>query len=230
MQHHERQDRLLVALDCIIFGFSEGRLNLLLIRRDFEPQRGEWSLMGGFLRKEENLDAAANRILLELTGLQDVYLEQFHIFGDVDRDPVARTLSVGYFALVNQEEAGRQLSDEYSAHWVPLSEVPELIYDHGDMVNRALRSLRYRATHEPVGFELLPDRFTLTQLQRLYEAVFGQTIDAGNFRRRLKKMDYIDRLPEKDFNDSKRGAWYYRFHPERYARSRKEGLTFLLKP
>jgi ADP-ribose pyrophosphatase YjhB (NUDIX family) len=230
MQYHLLQDRLLIALDCIIFGFSEDRLHLLLVRRDFEPQSGEWSLMGGFLRKEESLNSAANRVLLELTGLSDVYLEQFHIFGEVDRDPVARTLSVGYFALVNQEEASRELSDKYSAHWVPLDEVPELIYDHNEMVKRALRSLRYRATHEPVGFELLPKKFTLTQLQRLYEAIFGQAIDAGNFRRRLKKMDYIDRLPDKDFSDSKRGAWYYRFHPERYAKSCEEGLTFLLKP
>ncbi|OAV45298.1 NUDIX domain-containing protein [Lewinella sp. 4G2] len=230
MSPYSQQDRLLVALDSIIFGFDAGALNLLLIKRNFEPASGRWSLMGGFLRAGESLDAAASRVLEELTGLQQVYLEQFHVFGSVDRDPVERTISVGYYSLVNQTVVSRQLSDRYAAHWVPLREVPKLIFDHNAMVTTALARLRYQATHQPIGFELLPERFTLSQLQKLYEAIFDRPIDAGNFRRRIKKMDFIERLEEKDFSDSKRGAWYYRFHPERYAEALKNGGTFLLTP
>ncbi len=219
-----------VAVDCIIFGFQNGRLNLLLIRRDFEPRRGEWSLMGGFLREREALDEAAARVLEELTGLREVYLEQFKAFGAVDRDEGERTVSVGYYALLNQKEAELQLSEEYAAHWVPLTDIPPLIFDHGEMVTAALRRLRHRATHEPVGFELLPEKFTLTQLQTLYEAIFGTPIDAGNFRRRLRKMDYLERLDEKDTTNSRKGAWYYHFVAEGYAMAKRNGVDFLLKP
>ncbi len=230
MEAYDRQDRLLIAVDCIIFGFSQGQLNLLLIRRDFAPRRGEWSLMGGFLRREESLDECAARVLQDLTGLNEVYLEQFKAFGAVERDEAERTVSVGYFALVNQEYATARLSDDYSAHWVTLTELPELIFDHSEMVAAALQQLRYRATHEPVGFELLPNRFTLSQLQTLYEAIFGRPIDSGNFRRRLRKMDYLQQLNEKDANGSKKGAWYYHFLPEGYAAAKREGSDFLLKP
>lgn len=230
MQNYPAQDRLLLAVDCIIFGFWEDQLNLLLIRRDFEPHRGEWSLMGGFLRREENLSAGAKRVVNSLTGLQDVYLEQFQTFGKVDRDTVERTVSVGYYALVNQERTSAQLSDQYAACWTPLTDLPPLVFDHEEMVSAALAALRYRATHEPVGFELLPEYFTLTQLQRLYEAIFKQSIDAGNFRRRLRRMDFLEQTNEKDFSESRRGAWYYRFRPDDYAAARRDGIPFLLKP
>lgn len=230
MQNYPTQDRILLAVDCIILGFSEDQLNLLLIRRDFEPHRGEWSLMGGFLRREEDLDAGAKRVVHSLTGLRDVYLEQFQTFGAVNRDTVERTVSVGYYALVNQERTIAQLSDQYAAKWTPLTELPPLVFDHEQMVNAALKALRYRATHEPVGFELLPERFTLTQLQRLYEAIFDQAIDAGNFRRRLRRMAYLEQTDEKDFSESRRGAWYYRFRPDDYAAARRDGIPFLLKP
>jgi 8-oxo-dGTP diphosphatase len=230
MHNYPAQDRLLLAVDCIIFGYAGDQLNLLLIRRDFEPHRGEWSLMGGFLRRSEDLDAGAQRVVKNLTGLQEVYLEQFHTFGKVGRDSVERTISVGYYALVNQAQATAQLSEQYAARWTPLTDLPPLIFDHQDMVNAALAALRYRATHEPVGFELLPEKFTLTQLQRLYEAIFTQPIDAGNFRRRLRRMDYLEQTDEKDFSESRRGAWYYRFLPDQYGAARRNGIPFLLKP
>ena len=208
MNHYSSQDNFHIAVDCIIYGFSKRRLQLLLIKRDFAPRRGEWSLMGGFVRKGESLDGAASRVLTDLTGLQDVYLEQFRAFGEIDRDPVARTISVGYFALVNQEALSGQLSTDYVAHWVALADEPPLIFDHDEVLRLALQRLRYRAKHEPIGFELLPERFTLSALQVLYEAIFGQPIDAGNFRRRLKKMDFVERLDEKDFSESRKATWW----------------------
>ncbi len=230
MKAYDQQTRLLVAVDCIIFGFREGKLNLLLIRRDFAPRRGEWSLMGGFLKEDESLDAAAARVLQELTGLKDVYLEQFKAFGEVHRDEAERTVSVGYYALVEQDKVKQQLSEDYAAHWVSIDDIPPLIFDHREMVVAALRRLRHRATHEPVGFELLPEKFTITQLQSLYEGIFGTHIDAGNFRRRIRKMDYLERLDEKDTSGSRKGAWYYHFVSERYVAAKSEGSDFLLKP
>ncbi|WP_116108087.1 NUDIX hydrolase [Lewinella sp. IMCC34191] len=230
MKAYDQQSRLLVAVDCIIFGFKEGKLNLLLIRRDFEPRRGEWSLMGGFLKEDESLDDAAARVLKELTGLTEVYLEQFRAFGEVNRDEAERTVSVGYYALVEQPVVDKQLSRDYAAHWVSVDDIPPLVFDHREMVAAALRRLRHRATHEPVGFELLPEKFTITQLQALYEGIFGTSIDAGNFRRRLRKMDYLERLAEKDTSGSRKGAWYYQFKSERYAAAKSEGSDFLLKP
>ncbi len=230
MQHYDHPDRLLVAVDCIVFGFAAGQLQLLLIRRDFAPHRGAWSLMGGFLHRDESLAAAAHRVLRELTGLDEIYLEQFRAFGEVDRDSVERTVSVGYYALVDRAAVSPQLSDRYAAHWVPIDAIPPLIFDHAEMVSLALERLRYRAMHEPVGFGLLPERFTLSQLRELYEAIFGRAIDPGNFRRRLRNMDFLVRTDEKDFRGSRRGAWLYRFQADRYAEAKEAGFSFLLKP
>ncbi len=128
--HYQNNDRILVALDCIIFGFDRRGLKLLLIKRDFEPEKGKWSLMGGFLNRNESLDDAADRILHKLTGLQNVYLEQLYGFGEVDRDPVERTVSIAYYALINIREHDRELLEQYGARWFPVDELPELIFDH----------------------------------------------------------------------------------------------------
>ncbi len=230
MTTYAHPDRLLLAVDCIILGFLNNRLNILIVRRGIEPRWGDWALMGGLVYGGEAVDEAAARVTEELTGLADVYLEQFHTFGEVERDEGDRIVSVAYYALVNQRIATSQLSEEYHARWVPITEVPELVFDHNEMVESALERLRYRATHEPVGFALLPDKFTLTQLQALYESIFGRSIDPGNFRRRLRKMQYLKRQDEKDLSTSRKGAWYYIYNPEAYTAAREAGEEFLLKP
>lgn len=230
MSPYAHLDRILLAVDCIILGYHAGQLNLLVVRREIEPRKGTPSLMGGFVLADEAVDAAAARVTHELTGLDGVYLEQFHAFGEVDRDEGARIVSVGYYALVQQEVATQQLSTDHDARWVPFNEVPELVFDHNRMVEEAMDRLRYRATHEPVAFELLPEKFTLTQLQALYESLFMQRIDPGNFRRRLRKMTYLKRLAEKDVSTSRKGAWYYTFDQNDYIAAREQGAEFLLKP
>lgn len=230
MQGHDHPDRLLIAVDCIIFGFLNGQMHILIIRREEEPYRGEWALMGGFLHIDESLDDAAARVLKKLTGVTGVYLEQFRAFGDVDRDGIERTVSVAYYALVRHEEVQVQLSADYGARWAPLYELPPLVFDHRDMVTAALRRLRYRAIHEPVAFQLLPERFTLSQLQTLYESIFNTGIDAGNFRRRLRKMPYLEQLDEKDLSTSKKGAYYYRLRLDQFEEAVDQGHEFLLKP
>ena len=230
MTTYAHPDRLLLAVDCIILGFLNGQLNILLVRRAVEPRRGMWALMGGLVYAEESVDDAAARVTKELTGLEDIYLEQFHTFGAVKRDEGDRIVSVAYYALVNQGIATSQLSKDYDAHWVPITEVPALVFDHNEMVDSALERLRYRATHEPVGFALLPQRFTLTTLQTLYESIFRRSIDPGNFRRRLRKMHYLERQDEKDVSTSRKGAWYYIYNEVAYAKAREAGEEFLLKP
>lgn len=228
--YYKDHDRILVALDCIIFGFDRSGLKLLLIKRDFEPEKGKWSLMGGFLKREESLDEAADRILQKLTGLENDYLEQLYGFGEVDRDPVDRTISIAYYALINILEQDKELVEKYSACWFPVDELPDLIFDHKEMVEAAKARLRYRASHEPVGFELLPEKFTLPELQTLYEAIYETSLDKRNFRRRILSMDVLIKTDEKQKKYSKKGAFLYKFDEKKYKEKLDGGGSFTFKP
>ena len=167
MTKYQKQTRILAAVDCIIFGFDGQTLKLLLIQRGFEPERGKWSLMGGFIQPDESSDTAAVRILKSLTGLEGVYLEQLASFSEPKRDPIERTISIAYFTLIDIHQYEKQLTDEYHPEWVPLTKVPNLIFDHNKMVAMAKEKLRYKAALHPLLFELLPQKFTLPQLQSL---------------------------------------------------------------
>ena len=208
MQKYSKQTRLLLAVDCIIFGFDGEALKILLIKRGFQPEKGNWSLMGGFVQTSESIDQAANRILKQLTGIDGVYLEQLHTFGDTDRDPIERTASVAYFALIDIHKYETQLSNDYHAEWFPLKRVPKLVFDHQEMVEAAKRRIRYKAALHPILFELLPKKFTLPQLQILYESVFNTTIGKRNFSKRVLATGLLIKLNDKDKAGSKRGAYY----------------------
>jgi hypothetical protein len=182
--------------------------------------------MGGFLNQGESIEQAAERVLLDLTGLTDVFMEQIGVFGEVDRDPGERVLSTAYFALINIHDYDFQLAKSHNAVWLPLNELPELIFDHREMVNRAIRALRRRAGHQPIGFNLLSELFTLSQLQTLYEAIYGEQLDKRNFRKKIHEMDILEKLEEKDKSASKRGAYYYRFNKEKYDRRLEDGVIF----
>ncbi len=228
--YYKDYDHILTALDCIIFGFDYNELKLLLIKRDFEPEKGNWSLMGGFLRSEENLDDAAGRILLNLTGLQNIYLEQLYAFGTVDRDPVERTVSIAYYALIDIHMHDKELMKEHGASWFPINELPQLIFDHSQMVDAALTRLRYKASHEPVGFELLPEKFTLPELKNLYEGIYDTELDKRNFRRRILSMDVLVKTDEKTHKYSKKGAYLYRFDKDKYKEKVTNGDSLVFKP
>jgi 8-oxo-dGTP diphosphatase len=162
---YKNEEKILVAVDCIIFGFDQNdeELKILLIKRNFAPEKGKWSLMGGFLHPNETLKEAATRILYSLTGFQNVYLEQLRAYSEIDRDPVERTVSVTYYALINIEQHDVELIKKYSARWFKMSNCPKLIFDHNEMVEDAVDRLRYRATTQPIGFELLPAKYTMRQ-------------------------------------------------------------------
>lgn len=220
-EYYSRHPRFYHAVDCIIFGFSEGELSLLLLKRKFDPGKGEWSLMGGFVQEGESMDNAAKRVLAELTGLTNVYMEQVGSFGEVDRDPGERVISTAYYALININNYDRQLVEEHNAYWVKIDEVPTLLFDHQQMVDQARLLMKTQAATKPIGFNLLPELFTLTQLQSLYEAINGEPMDKRNFRKRVAEMDYIEKTKLIDKTSSKRGASLYKFNQEDYKKSLK---------
>jgi ADP-ribose pyrophosphatase YjhB (NUDIX family) len=227
-KYYQDEDRQLVAVDCIIFGFDAGYLKLLLIKRNFEPGKGQWSLAGGFLRRNESLDECASRVLHELTGLKEVYLEQLQSYGEVNRDPGERVVSIAYYALLNIRDHNLDLQYENEACWCPLESMPGLIFDHRDMVDKALRRLKRKIKIQPVGFELLPDRFTLPQLQSLYESIYQKELDKRNFRKKILSMELLDKLTEKDKSGSKKGAYFYRFNQRKYNQLVSDGFYFNL--
>jgi 8-oxo-dGTP diphosphatase len=217
LQQYEKQTKCLVALDSIIFGFDGQELKVLLVKRGVETHRDTWSLMGGWLHPNESLEKAAQRIVFELTGLDNVYLEQLATFGDPGRDPVERTVSIAYFALINVPDYDAKISHQFDAEWFPFNELPDLLFDHFEMVELAKERLRYKAAFHPIGFELLPEKFTLPQLLTLYQAIFGEkNIDKRNFARKLLSTHLIIKLKEKQKGVSKKGAFYYMLDSVRY--------------
>ncbi|MCU0468699.1 MAG: NUDIX hydrolase [Arcicella sp.] len=216
MNNYPHTNRILVALDCIVFGFDGEEIKLLLIKRNFEPEKGKWSLMGGFLESHEDLEVAANRILYDLTGLKDIYFEEIQTFGKVDRDPVERTLSVCFFALINIHAHDQDSAKAQNAYWINLKNRPELIFDHNQMVTIALERLRYKAALHPIGFELLPEKFTIPQLQKLYEAIYGNPLDRRNFSRKILSTGLLIDTGEKNENSATKKAILYQLDKEKY--------------
>jgi 8-oxo-dGTP diphosphatase len=214
-----------VAVDCIIFGFDHDKLKLLLIKRNFEPQKDKWSLMGGFVENNESVDEAALRVLDSLTGLKDIYLEQLYTYGDVERDLEDRVISVAYFALIKTNEF-EETSGNFQAKWFTLEEKPELIFDHDIMVDKALRRLKRKSKSQPIGFELLPDKFTIPQLQNLYEAIWMEKLDKRNFRKKIISTGVLKKLEEKDKESSKKGAFFYQFDKDKYDTLKIDGYVF----
>jgi len=216
MIEYSNQAHYLVAVDCIVFGFDGECLKLLLVKRGLEPEINQWSLIGGFVGPEESTDEAAARVLKKNTGLDGIYLEQFQVYGKPDRDPIERVLSVAYFALIDIHKYSTQLNTDYHAEWVPIKNKPELIFDHNTMVTDAWKKLRYKAALHPILFELLPKKFTLPQLQVLFEEVNDMKIDTGNFNRKIKSTGLLVKLEEKDKSSSKKGAFYFKLNNKRY--------------
>lgn len=214
-EYYNDQPHYPVAIDCIIFCLHEGSLRLLLVRRDFEPCKGEWSLMGGFVRETESLQEAACRVLKSLTGIEGVSMHQIGAFGGVNRDPAERVITIGYSALLNYSDIDHSTLREYDVKWVEVSNVPELIFDHNIMIAEALKQLRRSMFNENLAFSLLPEYFTLTQLQRLFESVLGRKEDKRNFRRRALESFNISATEMIDKESSRRGARLYKFNGQK---------------
>lgn len=226
LNNYNEEDKVIPAVDCIIFGFDDEDLKILLIKRDFEPEKGKWSLMGGFMKKNETFDKAANRVLNKLTGFHDIYMEQLYTFSEIDRDPVTRTISVAYFALINIKDHDEELIEQYSAKWFSVNNIPHLIFDHNQMVEKAIRRLRRRTSNKPIGFDLLPEKFTMRQLQKLYESILDEKLDKRNFINKINSLKILVKLDEKDKSTSRKGSYLYMFDKEKYEAKVMNGFTF----
>lgn len=224
MNYYNEHTKVFLSVDCIIFGFDEDQLKVLIGKRQMEPGQGQWSLYGGFVRNDESVDDAANRVLYELTGLRKLYMEQVGAFGSINRDPGERVVSIAYYALINVKDYDSSLRMQHGAEWVSINQLPELYSDHKQMLLRARQMMQVKISSEPISFKLLPSLFTLSQLQKLYEAVCGEQVDKRNFRKRVKDMDFIEKTELIDKTGSKRGAYLYRFNKKAY----KQDPTFKL--
>ncbi len=227
MNFYKGEPSILLAVDCIIFGFNGESLELLLIKRGIEPERNKWSLMGGFVQPTESPEGAASRVLKELTGLENVYMDHCGIFGDPKRESHERVVSMAYVALIDTHKYEHIISDHYEAKWFPLDKHPDLIFDHDQMITAAKRAIRTKAALYPILFELLPEKFTIPQIASLYECVYNIELDKRNFSRKLLASDLIIKLKEKDKENSKKGAFYYRLNTDIYKEKIMSFLRYL---
>jgi 8-oxo-dGTP diphosphatase len=218
-----------LTVDCVVFGMDEGDLKVLLIQRGVEPFLGKWALPGGFVRMEESLDAAARRELEEESGIRPSHLEQLYTFGDPGRDPRGRVVTVAYFALVKlSDHRVHAATDAREAAWFSVWDTPKLAFDHGEVLATALQRLKGKVRYQPIGFELLPPKFTLTQLQKLYEVILERELDKRNFRKKILAMDLLEELDEVEQDVSHRAARLYRFDHKKYKQLEKAGFNFEL--
>ena len=205
------QPRYPVAVDCVIFGYENDELKLLLYPRRFTPYKGEWSLMGGFVHMNESMDDTVNRVLKLTVGLENIFMDQVGAFSEPQRDPGGRVISMAYYALIRIDEHDTELVEDKGGKWWPITALPNLIFDHSQMVANALEKLQNNATFNLIGKELLPEYFTLTQLNNLYNAIFQREFNAGNFRKKLTTLNALEKLKTRDTQSSKRGAYFYKF-------------------
>ena len=227
MNHSYEFPRPALTVDCVVFGLDEDELEVMLIRRGLEPFAGRWALPGGFVRLDETLDEAARRELEEETGLRKVYLEQLYTFGAVDRDPRERVVTVAYYALVKlSDHKIRAATDATDAAWFSLSDLPDLAFDHAHILEVALERLKSKVRYQPIGFELLPRKFTLTQLQRMYEIILDRPLDKRNFRKKILGMDLLIELDEVQKDVAHRAARLYKFDDRHYRKLVKQGFSF----
>lgn len=219
------------SVDCVIFGFDEGELKVLLVERN-EPPYKEWkAIPGNLVYDTEDIDGAAKRVLYELTGLKDIFLEQFYSFGKIDRHPQGRVITVAYYSIIKRTDNGLHPVSGYTrkAFWWPADKIPKLAFDHNEIADKALATLRHKIQYEPVGFELLPEKFTLTQLQHIYEAILQKKIDKRNFRKKILSYGLLKELKEKQTGVSHRAASFFKFNKARYRSLKKRGFIFGMK-
>jgi 8-oxo-dGTP diphosphatase len=227
MPHSYQFARPALTVDIVVFALDERDLQVMLVQRDLAPFAGDWALPGGFVRVEEALDAAAARELRDETGLGNIFLEQLFTFGATDRDPRERVVTVAYFALVNLAgHAVAASTDARSAAWFSVNDVPSLAFDHQQILDVALERLRTKVRYQPLGFELLPEKFTLRQLQHLYEIILDRPLDKRNFRKKVLSMGIIKETSEIETDVAHRAARLFRFDKKAYDRLTKRGFNF----
>ena len=216
-----------LSVDCVVFGYHENKLKVLLIKRGAAPYKGGWALPGDLVYPNENIDVAAQRILKDLTGISKLFMEQTKVYGQVDRHPAGRVVTTGYYSLIDISKHDPHASAwAEGVYWVDFEEMPKLAFDHDSILNDAIETLRNKVRHMPIGFELLPQKFALAELQELYEAILDETYDKANFRKRIVSQDLLIDLNEMQKGVPHRPARLYSFDLERYELLKKKGFSF----
>lgn len=215
-QYYNEYSKFLLVTDCVVFCFKDNQLNVLLVKKDSEPSKGEWSLPTAFVNENESIDNTVRRALAAKTGLEDIFIEQVRCFGDLNRDPYARVISIMYYALINIHLYDEKLNKRNDAKWFPVKELPIMMYDQNVMVEEAIKRMRYRTMEKPVGLRMLPTLFTISQLHKLVEAIEDKPRDKRNFRKVVEEAYYIEKTDKIDKSCSKRGAALYRFNQRLY--------------
>ncbi len=225
IQHEvEQNKRIALSADCAIFGFAENKLKVLLIRCDIKKFKGQWSLLGDLIHPEEDLDSAAYRILKQRTGLDDIFLEQVHTFGNVKRHPAGRVITVSYYSLINIENHKLKIYDN-ELHWHDVDSVTDLAFDHQEIFTGCYQRLQKRILEQPLAFNLLPAKFSLRALQNLYEAILGIKMDRRNFRKKFFTMDLLTDLNEMETNVPHRPGKLYQFDYKKYEKKKKSWVA-----
>ncbi|MFY0606825.1 MAG: NUDIX hydrolase [Cyclobacteriaceae bacterium] len=221
-----QHEKIWLSIDSLVLGYDpeDENLKILLFERQLEPFANEWSLIGGFVNPNENTDDAARRVLQAFTGLNDVFLEQLHVFGQHDRDPGGQVVSILYWSLIKLDEIHKDIVVQHGARWFDIHQLPSVVMDHDQMIAKGIDTLKKRAVTSPIGFELLPSRFTLPQLLRLYEAIYDRKIDDRNFRKKILATNILQRLDQKDKSTSKKGAYLYEFDQKQYQKFKHSGF------
>lgn len=216
-----------LSVDAVVFGYEAGKISVLFIKRKYEPFKGSWAVPGGFILENETLEEAVQRELAEETGVQINYLEQLYTFGNPQRDPRGRVISIAYFALVKPKTFKIEAStDAEEVQWFSLDKLPTLAFDHTEILQIAIERLRGKITYEPIGFELLDEKFPFSDLEKLYTTVLGRAIDRRNFRKKINHLNILDELDEKVSKGSGRPASLFQFNKERYFQLKSEGIIF----
>ncbi|MBR4161743.1 MAG: NUDIX hydrolase [Bacteroidaceae bacterium] len=214
--YYAHEPKYNVAVDCIIFGFEEGKLQVLFQHRNIEPFNGELTPLGGFVQQDETLEDAAYRVLTERTGIEKLFLEQLEAFSEINRDPGGRVISVAFYALLNKADYDKSLMDQFNCKWLNIDNLPTLYFDHMKMLKKAVVRLQDKITYTPIAMKLLPEAFTLGQMQRLYEAILNESLDKRNFRKKVCDMPYFIKTDKIDKSGSRRGAAMYTFDYDKY--------------
>jgi 8-oxo-dGTP diphosphatase len=218
-----------LSIDCVIFGFEKQCLEVLLVKRAINPSKGKWALPGGFIKKKEKIEKAGQRILEATTGVKNIYLEEFGVFDEINRFPLWRVFTIAHFALVSPEDYALHAGIDTSAvQWFNINELPPLAFDHEEIIKAALGKLQTRVRYKPIGFELLPTKFTLPRLQKLYEVILGKKLDKRNFRKKIIKMDLLIHLSEKEKGSKSKAANLYKFDKKTYNKLKDDGFIFEL--
>lgn len=223
LKYHYKYPHPSITTDCVIFGFDGTKLKVLLVERGIEPFKGRWAFPGGFLKMDESAEIGALRELKEETGLKDAYIKQFHTFSEPNRDPRERVVTIAYYALVRMQEV-KGGDDAAKAGWFALDEVPALAFDHDLILRVALKELRKQIHFEPIGFELLPEKFTIKEMQLLYEAILDVKFDRRNFYNKMKHLEILTQLDETVFNSPKKEAYLFKFNPDKYEELKQKGF------